>query len=107
MTTHDTPITVATIQAPTPGDRTASPNLKVMAPVFDERDPAVKQLIAQVIAVSRQRGRKTGIYGQAPSDDPDFAQFLVEQGIDRIPLKPDTVLKTTLAILEKEKALKK
>lgn len=45
---------------------------------------------------------KIGICGQAPSDYPEFAQFLVEQGIDSISLNPDTVLKTTLAILEKE-----
>jgi hypothetical protein len=48
--------------------------------------------------------RKIGIGGQAPSDYPDFAQFLVEQGIDSISLNPDTVMKTMLAILEKETA---
>jgi pyruvate,water dikinase len=52
--------------------------------------------------VCRRKGRKIGICGQAPSDYPDFAQFLVEQKIDSISLNPDTVLKTTLAILEKE-----
>ncbi len=78
---------------------------EIVAPIFDERNAAVKKLIAQVIAVCRRRGRKIGICGQAPSDYPDFAQFLVEQGIDSISLNPDTVLKTTLAILEKEKTL--
>ena len=78
---------------------------EIVAPIFDERNAAVKKLIAQVIAVCRKRGRKIGICGQAPSDYPDFAQFLVEQGIDSISLNPDTVLKTTLAILEKEKTL--
>ena len=77
---------------------------EIVAPIFDERNAAVKKLIAQVIAVCRAKKRKIGICGQAPSDYPEFAQFLVEQGIDSISLNPDTVLKTTVAILEKEKA---
>ena len=76
---------------------------EIVAPIFDERNPAVKKMIAQVIATCRARGRKIGICGQAPSDYPEFAQFLVEQGIDSISLSPDTVLKTTLAILEQER----
>ncbi len=79
---------------------------EIVAPIFDERNAAVKKMIAQVIAVCRTRKRKIGICGQAPSDYPDFAQFLVEQGIDSISLNPDTVMKTTMAILEKEKALR-
>jgi len=79
---------------------------EIVAPIFDERNPAVKKMIAQVIATCRARGRKIGICGQAPSDYPEFAQFLVEQGIDSISLNPDTVLKTTQAILETENALK-
>jgi len=75
---------------------------EIVAPIFDERNPAVKKMIAQVIATCRAKGRKIGICGQAPSDYPEFARFLVEQGIDSISLNPDTVLKTTLAILEKE-----
>jgi len=78
----------------------------IVAPIFDERNPAVKKMISQVIAACRAKGRKIGICGQAPSDYPEFAQFLVEQGIDSISLNPDTVLKTTLAILETEAALK-
>jgi pyruvate,water dikinase len=78
---------------------------EIVAPIFDERNAAVKRMIADVIAVCREKGRKIGICGQAPSDYPDFAQFLVEQGIHSISLNPDTVLKTTLAILETEKAL--
>lgn len=74
----------------------------IVAPIFDERNPAVTRMIAQVIATCRAKGRKIGICGQAPSDYPEFAQFLVEQGIDSISLNPDTVLKTTLAILETE-----
>lgn len=79
---------------------------EIVAPIFDERNAAVKAMISQVIATCRGQGRKIGICGQAPSDYPEFAQFLVEQGIDSISLNPDTVLKTTLAILEKEKALR-
>jgi len=79
---------------------------EIVAPIFDERNAAVKKMIAQVIATCRAKGRKIGICGQAPSDYPDFAQFLVEQGIDSISLTPDTVLKTTLAILETEATLK-
>lgn len=62
-------------------------------------------MIAQVIHTCRAKGRKIGICGQAPSDYPEFAQFLVEEGIDSISLTPDTVLKTTHAILQTERAL--
>ena len=75
---------------------------EIVAPIFDERNPAVKKMIAQIIAVCRSKKRKIGICGQAPSDYPEFAQFLVEQGIDSISLNPDTVMKTTAAIFEKE-----
>ena len=78
---------------------------EIVAPIFDERNAAVKKMIAQVIATCRTKGRNIGICGQAPSDYPEFAQFLVEQGIDSISLNPDTVLKTTLAILETEGSL--
>ena len=78
---------------------------EIVAPIFDERNAAVKKMIAQVIATCRAKGRKIGICGQAPSDYPEFAQFLVEQGIDSISLTPDTVLKARLAILEKEKSM--
>jgi pyruvate, water dikinase len=59
-----------------------------------------------ILGVDRDSESKIGICGQAPSDYPDFAQFLVEQKIDSISLNPDTVMKTTLAILEKETAQK-
>ena len=75
---------------------------EIVAPIFDERNDAVKKMIAQVIAAAHAKGRKIGICGEAPSNYPDFAQFLVEQKIDSISLNPDSVLKTTLAILEKE-----
>ena len=78
---------------------------EIVAHVFDERNDAVKNFIASVIKTAKAKGRKIGICGQAPSDYPDFAQFLVEQGIDSISLIPDTVIKTTLAILDREKEL--
>jgi pyruvate,water dikinase len=78
---------------------------EIVAHVFDERNPAVKKMIAQVIRVAKAKGRKIGICGQAPSDYPEFAEFLVEAGIDSISLNPDTVLRTTVAIVEKEKAM--
>jgi pyruvate,water dikinase len=76
-----------------------------VAPLFDERNPAVMDLIASVIATARASGRKIGICGQAPSDYPEFAQFLVRQGIDSISLNPDAVLKTTVAMLRMEREL--
>jgi pyruvate,water dikinase len=75
---------------------------EIVAPIFDERNAAVKKMIAQVITTCRAKGRKIGICGQAPSDYPEFAKFLVEQGINSISLNPDTVVKTTLAILAQE-----
>ena len=75
---------------------------EIVAHVFDERDEAVKRLIATAIRTAKAAGRKIGICGQAPSDYPDFARFLVEEGIDSISLNPDSVLKTTAAILEAE-----
>jgi pyruvate,water dikinase len=78
---------------------------QIVAHIFDERDPAVKTMIAGVIREAKVRGRKIGICGQAPSDYPEFAAFLVEQGIDSISLNPDAVLKTTVRILDTERAL--
>lgn len=74
----------------------------IVAHIFDERNDAVKKTIRMAIRSAKAKGRKIGICGQAPSDFPDFAAFLVEEGIDSISLDPDTVLKTTLAVLEKE-----
>jgi pyruvate,water dikinase len=71
--------------------------------LFDERDAAVKKLVEMVITVAKKRGKKIGICGQAPSDYPEFAKFLVDCGIDSISLNPDTVIKTTAVILEAEK----
>jgi pyruvate,water dikinase len=73
--------------------------------LYDERNEAVKRLVAQVIKVAKEKGRKIGICGQGPSDFPEFAEFLVECGIDSISLIPDTVVKTRLAIAKREKHL--
>jgi len=73
--------------------------------LFDERDPAVKKMVQMVIEKAKKNGKKIGICGQAPSDYPEFAEFLVRCGIDSISLNPDTVLKTTEKILQVEKEL--
>jgi pyruvate,water dikinase len=79
----------------------------LVASIFDERNDAVKRLISEVIKTAHNHTpkRKVGICGQAPSDFPEFAEFLVECGIDSISLNPDTVLKTRLLISEAEKRL--
>lgn len=74
----------------------------LVAHLFDERNHAVKRTIQQVIQTAKVHHRKIGICGQAPSDYPEFARFLVEQGIDSISLNPDSVLKTMLEIAEAE-----
>ncbi len=73
-----------------------------VAPIFDERNPAVTTMIQVVIEKAKRAGRKVGICGQAPSDYPEFAQCLVKWGIDSISLNPDSILKTTLMIAEAE-----
>ncbi|PSB17818.1 phosphoenolpyruvate synthase [Phormidesmis priestleyi ULC007] len=73
--------------------------------LFDERDEAVKRKLRRVIATAKEFDRKIGICGQAPSDYPEFAEFLVELGIDSISLNPDSVLKTRLAIAKTEAAI--
>ncbi|KKR21212.1 MAG: Phosphoenolpyruvate synthase [Parcubacteria group bacterium GW2011_GWE2_39_37] len=78
-----------------------------IAGAANEKSESVKDLIRYLIAVGKKTKTKVGICGQAPSDFPDFAEFLVELGIDSISLNPDTVIKTTLAITEKENKLSK
>jgi len=80
---------------------------QLVAHIYDERNEAVKKMISQVIKTARKYKRKIGICGQAPSDFPDFARFLVKQGIDSISLNPDTVIKTTLAIIKEEKRVQR
>ena len=79
----------------------------LVAHIFDERNDAVKRLVSQVITIAHNHHprRKVGICGQAPSDFPEFAEFLVECGIDSISLNPDTVIKTRLKIAETERRL--
>jgi pyruvate,water dikinase len=74
----------------------------IVAHVFDERNAAVQKLIAQAIAYARGLDRKIGLCGQAPSDYPEFAQFLVECGIHSMSLNPDAVLRTTRLVAEAE-----
>jgi pyruvate,water dikinase len=66
----------------------------LVAGSFDERNPAVKKLLGEVIAICKRRGKYIGICGQGPSDHPDFADWLVERSIDSLSLNPDTVLST-------------
>ncbi|MDV2999014.1 MAG: Phosphoenolpyruvate synthase [Chroococcopsis gigantea SAG 12.99] len=70
--------------------------------LFDERDEGVKRMVKMAIDTAKAKGKKIGICGQAPSDYPEFAKFLVESGIDSISLNPDSVLKTLLMIAEVE-----
>ena len=79
---------------------------ELVSDIYDERKLAFKSLIAHVLNVAKSHHKKIGICGDAPSTFPDFAAFLVEQGIDSISLSPDAVIKTTLTIAEKEKRLR-
>ncbi len=75
---------------------------QVLSTLFDERNEAVKRLITQLIAEAHAVGVSVGICGQAPSDYPEFARFLVEAGIDSISLNPDSVVRTLLTIAQAE-----
>ncbi|HLA10952.1 MAG TPA: phosphoenolpyruvate synthase [Pyrinomonadaceae bacterium] len=72
--------------------------------LFNERDPAVLGLITQVIDEAKRAGKPIGICGQAPSDFPDFARWLVKQGITSVSLNPDVAIKTQLVIADEEKS---
>ena len=71
---------------------------ELVAHIYNERNPSVKIMIASAISSCKNNGVKVGICGQGPSDYPDFAQFLVEQGIDSISITPDALFKTVKAI---------
>jgi len=75
--------------------------------ITNENDASVKKLISEVVKKCRAKKKYIGICGQAPSDIEGFAEFLVEQGIESISLNPDTVIKTTIEVVKKEKQLKK
>jgi pyruvate,water dikinase len=77
----------------------------IVAKLFDERDPAVKKLLSLAIKSARAQGKYVGICGQGPSDHPDLAEWLMDQGIESVSLNPDTVVDTWLR-LAKAKAKK-
>ncbi|MCS6998860.1 MAG: pyruvate, water dikinase [Aquificaceae bacterium] len=78
----------------------------LVAHLYDERNEAVRRLIAQLIHTAKEKGKKVGICGQGPSDFPEFAVFLVEQGIDSLSLNPDSVLKTMLFVADAESKMR-
>ncbi|WP_340690502.1 pyruvate, water dikinase [Hydrogenobacter thermophilus] len=78
----------------------------LVAHLYDERNEAVKRLISQLIKVAKEKGKKVGICGQGPSDFPEFAAFLVDEGIDSISLNPDSVLKTMLVVAKAEEKMR-
>jgi pyruvate,water dikinase len=75
----------------------------LVAHVYDERNMAVKRMILMLLEKARKTGTKVGICGQGPSDFPDFAEFLVSNGIDTISVTPDSMLKTLHSISKLEK----
>lgn len=77
----------------------------LVAHLYDERNPAVKEMLRMLIRSAKESGVKVGICGQGPSDFPDFAQFLVEEGIDSISVTPDAVIKTVKAIYSIEQKI--
>ncbi len=78
-------------------------NSEIVASIYDERNPAVKELITNVVKIAKKKKKYIGICGQAPSDYPDFAEFLVSIGIDSMSLNPDTIIKTKILVSNKEK----
>ena len=72
----------------------------IVAKLFDERDPAVKKILSLAIAACRKKGKYIGICGQGPSDHPDLARWLLEQGIESMSLNPDTVVETWLFLAQ-------
>ncbi|MBP7804867.1 MAG: phosphoenolpyruvate synthase, partial [Candidatus Pacebacteria bacterium] len=80
---------------------------KLIAHIGNERNGSVQRLIKELIKVAHKRGKKVGICGQGPSDFPDFAEFLVREGIDSVSINPDTILKASINISKVEKTLKK
>jgi pyruvate,water dikinase len=74
----------------------------IVAGLFDERNPAVKKLLAMAINTARAKGKYIGICGQGPSDHPDLAEWLMEQGIESLSLNPDTVVDTWLRLARKK-----
>ncbi|ATX82312.1 phosphoenolpyruvate synthase [Mariprofundus ferrinatatus] len=77
----------------------------LVAHIFDEREPAILEMLKMAISACKRRNKYIGICGQAPSDYPEIAEFIVREGIESMSLNPDSVLETTLRILELEKEL--
>lgn len=80
---------------------------ELVSHIYNEMDPAVRNLVAQVIKKAKKNKRKIGLCGDAPSSSKEFARFLVESGIDSMSLTPDAIIKTTLIVLNEEKKLRK
>jgi pyruvate,water dikinase len=80
---------------------------ELVADIYDERNEAVKRMVAHVISVAKERKRKIGICGDAPSTYPEFAEFLVDCGIDSISLSPDAIVRTRVVIANHEKRKRK
>jgi len=80
---------------------------ELVSDIYDENNEAIKKMIKKVIEVATAKWKYIGICGQAPSDYPEFAKFLVECGIESMSLNPDTMIKTRLAVAEIERKLKK
>jgi len=78
---------------------------ELVSHIYDERETTVKKLLSQVISAAKKKNKKIGICGQAPSDYPEIARFLVECGIDSLSLNPDTVLQVKLEVSKLEKKL--
>lgn len=78
---------------------------RIVAHVYDENNEAVKEMVRKTIKVGKEKGIKVGLCGQAPSDSPEFAEFLVREGIDSMSLAPDTIVKTTVATNELEQSI--
>ena len=79
---------------------------ELLAHDFDERDPGVMKMISMTIEGAKRNERHCGICGQAPSDYPEFAEFLVKEGIDSISLNPDSIMKTTVNVINMEKKIR-
>lgn len=75
---------------------------EILSSSFDERDPGVMKIVSMAIQGAKRNGKHSGLCGQAPSDYPEFAEFLVREGIDSISLNPDSIMKITMKVLETE-----
>ena len=78
----------------------------IVTHIANENNPSVKKLVAEIIHKCKEKGKYIGICGQAPSDYPEFAKFLVDEGIESMSLNPDTVIKIIMALGESGKVIK-